>query len=452
MPTFEFTPKQKEARAILAGGATHIALEGGSRSGKTFLFCHSILTRALIAPKSRHAILRFRFNHLKASIIADTYPKVIDVAFPSIKCEINKTDWFHELPNGSQVWFGGLDDKERTDKILGQEYATVFLNEISQIGKAARDTALTRLAQRVERKIEGQPPSLLPPRMYYDLNPTTKGHWGYKLFHEKRDPETGITLPAPHDYAHFRINPQDNAQNLSPSYLETLRGLSARMRKRFLDGEYADDNPNSLFAETDIDKWRVVDGKVPDMVRLVIGVDPSGSGDSDNADNDAIGIAVAGIGTDGNAYVLEDCTVKAGPATWGRVATSAFDRHDADVIVGEGNYGGEMVRHTIQTARPRTNFKLVNASRGKVVRAEPIAALYETGKVRHVGYFPELEDELAAFSTYGYTGAGSPNRADALIWALTELFPGITRKERTKPAEDRSEAHRALALDHGWMG
>jgi phage terminase large subunit-like protein len=166
---------------------------------------------------------------------------------------------------------------------------------------------------------------------------------------------------------------------------------------------------------------------LPDFVRVVVGVDPSGSDDVDNADNDAIGICIGALGTDGNAYLLEDCTVKAGPATWGRVATSAFDRHEADVIVGEQNYGGAMVKATIQTARPRTPYKAVNAARGKAVRAEPFSALYENGKVRHVGDFPELEDELVAFSTVGYMGEKSPNRADAWIWVLAELFPGMTK-------------------------
>ncbi len=104
-----------------------------------------------------------------------------------------------------------------------------------------------------------------------------------------------------------------------------------------------------------------------------------------------------------------------------------------------------MVQHTIQTARPRTPYKSVTASRGKAVRAEPIAALYEQGKVRHVGDFNELEDELAAFSTAGYLGEQSPNRADALIWALTELFPGMT-----KPAKKETEAR--PQVNRGWMG
>ncbi len=122
---------------------------------------------------------------------------------------------------------------------------------------------------------------------------------------------------------------------------------------------------------------------------------------------------------------------------WAKVATGAYDRHNADVVVGEVNYGGAMVQSTIQTARPRTPFKAVTATRGKTVRAEPFSALYEQGKVRHVGEFPDLEDELVAFSTVGYMGERSPNRADAWIWVLAELFPGMVRKPKaeSKPAE-----------------
>jgi len=153
--------------------------------------------------------------------------------------------------------------------------------------------------------------------------------------------------------------------------------------------------------------------------------------------------------------VLDDVTVKAGPATWGNVAVSAFDRHAADVVVGEGNFGGAMVQHVIQTARPRTPFKLVTASRGKAVRAEPFSALYEQGKVRHVGIFRELEDELTAFSTAGYVGERSPNRADALVWALTEIFPGLVRDRSKKKVDTPKGSRVAVAgrLQPGyWMG
>lgn len=429
----KLTARQTQAQEVLAGDATHIMLFGGSRSGKTFLLVRNVCMRALKAPNSRHAILRFRFNAVKASVVMDTFPKVMRLAFPGVNYRVDKSDWYAEFENGSQIWFGGLDDKERTEKILGMEFATIYLNESSQIPQSSRDLAVTRLAQQVDQVIQGREPSRLRPRMYYDCNPPSKSHWTYKIFVEKVDPETKLPLKHPQDYAFFQINPQDNAENVSKDYLATLEGLSARLQKRFLKGEFADATPNALFHDEDIDKWRVMDGNVPEFVRVVVGVDPSGADDADNADNDAIGICVGGLGVDGNAYLLEDCTVKAGPATWARVATDAFDRNEADVIVGEQNFGGAMVKTTIQTARPRTPYKSVTAARGKAVRAEPFSALYEQGKVRHVGRFNELEDELTSFSTYGYMGDNSPNRADAWIWVLAELFGGIVApKEKPK--------------------
>lgn len=431
----KLTDKQLEAQAICAGDSTHAMLFGGSRSGKTFLHTRNVIMRALKAPNSRHGIFRFRLNHLKSSVVLDTFPKVMRLAFPGVKHHLHKDDMYAELGDGSQIWFAGLDDKDRTEKILGMEFATLYFNECSQIPWGSINTAITRLAQRVEQEMENRSPSILKLRAYYDCNPPQKTHWTYRVFIEKRDPETRNILRMPDDYAAFRINPVDNTDNLSPEYIKTLESLPERMRKRFLKGEFADANPNALFPEEFIDKWRVEDGVLPQMVRVVVACDPSGAGDEANADNDAIGIAVIGLGIDGNAYLLEDCTVKAGPGTWGRVVTSAFDRHQADCVVAETNYGGAMVQQTIQVARPRTPFKQVTASRGKHVRAEPFSALYEQGKVRHAGRFVELEDELAGFSTTGYTGTGSPNRADALVWGLAELFPAITKPTKAEKFE-----------------
>lgn len=437
------TTRQKLAVQTCAGPAMHVMLFGGSRSGKTFIIVRNIALRALKAADTRHAIFRYRLNHLKSSVFLDTFPKVMRLMFPGVKFDPKTQDMYVELENGSQIWFAGLDDKDRTEKILGMEFATLYYNECSQIPWDSVTTAMTRLAQKATQVIEGVGESALKLRAYYDCNPPSKTHWTHRVFIDKRDPETKEPLQRPDNYASLLLNPRDNIDNLSPEYIQTLESLPARKRARFLEGKFADANPNALFPEEHIDKWRVIDGIVPDLVRVVVAVDPSGASDTDNADNDAIGIVVAGIGTDGNCYVLEDLTVKAGPGTWGRVATSAYDRHKADIIVGETNYGGAMVQQTIQVSRPRTPFKSVTASRGKVVRAEPFSALYEQGKVRHVGSFVELEDELGGFSTSGYTGNRSPNRADALIWALAELFPAIVKPQAKKiQIEPMPIAHR----------
>ncbi len=428
----KLTEKQLEAQEVLASPAQHILLEGGSRSGKTALAVRSIVIRALKAERSRHAIVRFRFNHCKEAIGMDTFPKVMQSCFPDVPYNLNKSDWFATLPNESEVWMGGLDEKERTEKILGKEFATIYLNEISQIPYSSRNIALTRLAQKCMYKVNGQE-RMLSLKMYYDMNPPSKTHWGYVLFHLLKDPETKKALTDAHNYAKYRLNPRDNQNNLPKEYLDSLEKMPERLRKRFLLGEYADSVAGALWTSEMIEKWRDVVDTLPDMQRIIVAVDPSGSGDEENSANDEIGIIVAGLGMDGNAYVLEDLTCKAGPKVWGNVAATAFDRHQADRIVAETNYGGEMVRFVVQTAKPGIPFKKLTASRGKAVRAEPISALTEQGKIRFAGTFQALEDELCSFTTNGYVGTNSPNRADAFVWAMSELFPGMIKEKKEKP-------------------
>lgn len=449
MAEFHLTPKQEEAQELLNGPAQHVMLAGGSRSGKTVLIVRKIIQRALKAPGSRHAIMRFRFGHCIQSIVHGTYPWVRKNCFPQIPWtpkEINHSAWFATLPGGSEIWFGGLDDKERVEKVLGNEYASMMLNECSQIPFASRNMAVTRLAQKVQDNATGKPLRL---KMYYDENPPDKGHWSYKLFKTHQDPDSKQMLPDADNYAFMQLNPRDNLENLPTEYLKTLESLPMRLRKRFLEGEFRDAAPNALFSDEVMERWRVIDQELPEMLRIVVAVDPSGADDGDNVDNDDIGIMVCGLGIDGNGYVLEDLTCRAGPGTWGRVATQAFERHAADRIVAEINFGGAMVGAVIRSARARTPFRPVTASRGKVVRAEPISTLMESGKIRMAGFFRELEDELTGFTTYGYMGDHSPNRADAMIWAFTDIFPELTKPEDIKPAPAAQFIHRPSP--NGWM-
>lgn len=446
---FALTAKQKEANALLASDAQHIMLFGGSRSGKTFLIVRAICIRALKAAGSRHLSVRYRLGHIKASIVMDTFPKVMKLCFPGVEYELNKTDLYATFPNDSEYWFGGLDDKERTEKILGNEYATIHPNECSQIPYSSRNIAVTRLAQLVKQKVNGVE-SVLPLKMYYDENPPDKGHWTYKLFVTKQDPETKGYLSEPERYAAMQLNPVDNMQNLGEGYLKTLQGLSQRLQTRFLHGKFRETAPNALFVDEVIDRWRVIDDDLPEMLRIVVAVDPSGADDEDNQDNDEIGIVVCGLGIDGNGYVLEDLTCKAGPATWGRVATQAFERHSADRIVAEVNFGGAMVRNVIHSARPRTPFRAVTASRGKIIRAEPISALCETGKVRLAGLFQNLEEELYGFTTHGFMGEHSPNRADAMVWGMSDLFPELLAVKKDKE-ETKTQVVQRRGGPNAWM-
>lgn len=419
----DLTPKQLEAQDLIAGDARYCLLVGGSRSGKTFLFCRAVALRALKGDGSRHGIFRKAFNHVKSSIWHDTFPKMMGICFPGVPYKANKQDWFLEFPNGSQVWIGGLDEKERTDKILGQEYATLYLNEASELTWGSVEIAKTRLAQVVPG---------LRQKLYVDCNPTLTSHWTHRLWIERRDPETLDYIADPENYVWLRINPSDNKANLSPEFLASLEAMSPRQRKRFWEGEWGSEVENALWTPEGIDVYRRKNH--PDFQRVVIGVDPSGTkGPEDGGRSDQVGISVVGLGTDGDAYVLDDLTAHARPAVWGKMVVSAYDRFEADLVVGEVNFGGAMVEEVIRAAGAEmgvaVNYREVHASRGKVVRAEPISLLYERGKVHHVGRFAPLEDQLCNFTTAGYIGEKSPDRADALIWALHQLFPGMTRKK-----------------------
>lgn len=432
--TAVLTPAQRQANRLLGGPATNIMLRGGSRSGKTYLLCRANIQRGINAPGSRHAIWRFRFNHAKTSIWSDTLPKVARECFPDLAIGFNKTDFYAELPNGSQIWIGGLDDKERVEKVLGQEYATVYFNESSQIGWGSIETAMSRLAQNValDPMIAAEVGySHLPLKAYFDCNPPSKLHWSFQLFKSKLKPGTKEPLPNPDDYVEMRINPDDNRDNLPPKYFEILDSMSAAKRLRFKEGEWATEVNGALWTMEDrqaydgktipgLDSQRV--DQPPELARVVVAVDPSGTKGDDGGDD--IGIVAAGLGIDGRGYVLEDATCQLSPNDWGRRAIEVFHRHRADRIIGERNFGGAMVEFVIRSADKDVPFREVTASRGKIVRAEPIAALYEQGRVSHVGDLPDLEDQMCNFTANGFVGEGSPDRADALVWALTELMLG----------------------------
>jgi len=220
----------------------------------------------------------------------------------------------------------------------------------------------------------------------------------------------------------------DNAANLAPSALEQLQARYAgtRLGRQELEAEILDDVPGALWTRAMIDDaLRPVDR--PDMARVVVAVDPSGTkGDSDAGDS--IGIVVAGKGRDGRAYVLADRTCKLSPNGWGRRAVEAYNEFEADKIIAERNFGGAMVEHVIRTADPYAPYEEVVASRGKSVRAEPVAALYEQGRVSHVVHLPDLEDQMCQMAGDGYLGEGSPDRLDALVWALSHLMLGEVQR------------------------
>lgn len=219
----------------------------------------------------------------------------------------------------------------------------------------------------------------------------------------------------------------ENAGNLAPKFLATLRTKyeGTRLGRQEIAAELLDDVPGALWLRAKIDDLRVKADEVPEMRRIVVSVDPAVS---TGEDSNETGIIVAGLGINGHGYVFDDRSGQYSPPEWAAEAIAQYRHPDrrADRVIAEVNNGGDMVESTLRVVDPTVAYKSVHASRGKAVRAEPISALYEQGMVHHVGSFAILEDQMCDFtSDFDRNAAGySPDRVDALVWALTELMVG----------------------------
>jgi phage terminase large subunit-like protein len=212
----------------------------------------------------------------------------------------------------------------------------------------------------------------------------------------------------------------DNAANLSESALAELRLRyeGTRLGRQELYGEIIEDMEGALWQRTNIEENRVTEH--PPLYRIVVAIDPAvTSGEQ----SDETGIVVAGVSSDGHYYVLEDLTTRTSPDGWARIAVDAYHRHKADRIIGETNNGGDMIEILLRQVDPSVGYRKVTATRGKMVRAEPIAALYEQNRAHHVGAFPQMEDQMCNWTV---DAKGSPDRMDAMVWAITELMANQT--------------------------
>lgn len=214
----------------------------------------------------------------------------------------------------------------------------------------------------------------------------------------------------------------DNADNLAPGFLQYLKNKyeGTRLGRQEMEAELLDDTPGALWRRAQIDELRV--REAPPMRRIVVAIDPAVS---TKEGSDETGIIVAGLGYDDHGYVLADRSGKYSPDEWAREAFAQYQLWKADVIVAEVNNGGDMVESTLRVINKHVSFRSVHASRGKAIRAEPIAALYEQRRIHHLNSLPELEDQMCIFtSDYDRTkNRYSPDRVDAMVWAMNELFP-----------------------------
>lgn len=311
---------------------------------------------------------------------------------PSVRYKPVRLTW----PNGAlALGYNGTEP----DQLRGPEFDTAWVDELAKY-RYARDTwDMLQFTMR----------SGTDPRVFVTTTPRP-----IPVLREIMADETTVIT---------RGSTMDNASNLPASFVSRIRTKyeGTRLGRQELYAEMLDDVPGALWTRDMIDETRKK--AAPDLRRIVVSVDPSGTaGAGTEGQGDDVGIVVAGIGFDGRGYVLDDFSCNLSPDGWGRRVQEAYTSFKADRIIAERNFGGAMVEAVIKARDKSLPVSVVTASRGKIARAEPIAALYEQGKVSHIGGLADLEDQMCAMTPSGYVGDGSPDRADALVWALTELM------------------------------
>ncbi|MEJ2125359.1 MAG: terminase family protein [Alphaproteobacteria bacterium] len=319
-------------------------------------------------------------------------------------------------PNGAVARIFSADDPE---SLRGPQFGAAWADELAKWRYAERTWDMLQFCLRLGER----------PRQVVTTTPRPIP----LLKRLIADPATAIS----------RAATSANAANLAPSFLSAVVGRyqGTRLGRQELDGDLIEDRADALWRRDQIERARIDRASVcsarsdkhrsPALTRIVVAIDPPVTS---GARADACGIVAAGRGEDGRACVLADATVQGVTALeWARAAVRLYESLAADCIVAEVNQGGELVAEMLRQVSPGVPVRMVRASRGKFTRAEPVAALYERGLVSHAGVWPELEDQMCDFGPGGLSGGGSPDRVDALVWALTELMLG----GEDAPAEPR---------------
>ncbi len=415
----QLKPHQIEA-AKLAQKNEHkyILYRGGSGSGKSYLISYILFMRGLRAPGSRHGIFRETAASCRQTLFDLTFRNAIEATYPGYlkRCKVSEAEATIELPNGSTFFFLGLDDSRR-DKILGNEFSTIWVNECNGADYKHVEFLMSRLR---ERKLTGEQdeagnPIILQNKMFFDCNPNSKKDWDYKCFILKKNPKDNTELKRANRWVEFKMDPENNVDNLGEDFLEELDNLTGVERRRLLDGEWSEQNEHAIFFQANIDQYRVVPSEVPELVEVVVGYDPAVSS---HKKSDKHGVVVVGIDENDECYVLADYSGVYNPSQAAQKVADAYHDHGATYVIAESNQGGELVEQNLRTADKNLPVISVHAREGKRVRAEPVSNLYERGLVHHVGKFEELEDEMCSF---GGTLRHSPDHMDALVYAIFKL-------------------------------
>lgn len=403
---------------------------GSAGSGKSFLIQRILLLRAMRAPGSRHIAIRATAASCRDTLFDLTLRKTVDACFPDFlsECEISESEMHITLPNGSKIFYAGLNDEQRMQKLLGNEYNTVWFNECNEFNYRHVSALIGRLRYKATA-LNGKP---LKNKLFADCNPASKKSWEYKAFVDKVNPISNVKLPKPNQWVSAKLRTEANLIHVGEDYIDQMEdSMTAADLKRYRDGEWSVDNEGGLFKQEHIDLRRVAVDKDADVqarkaaielysgnpiARVAIALDPAVS---DHKDSDESGILVIAECEGGHFFPLEDLSQRASPKVISEVAASAYVRWGASAVVVEKNQGGKWLESTLRGAMENMPIKLVHASEGKRARAEPVSDLYERGKVHHVGTFGELETQMVEFGGVGNTS--SPDRMDALVWGITYL-------------------------------
>lgn len=393
----------------LLGRSRYKGAYGGRGSGKSHFFAELGIERCLLQSGVRMVCIREVQKSLKESaklLIEDK------IAALGVGQHFRVQEDRIKTPGGGLVIFQGMQDHTaETIKSL-EGFDVAWIEEAQTLS---------------ERSFELLRPTIRKPgsEIWASWNPRTASDPVDAFFR-------GVNPPP--DSACVRVNYGDNP--FFPAELEAERLWDERNnRDRYGHiwlGEYEPAAIGAIWDRLTIHQGRRTDA--PDLRRIVVAVDPAVSA---QPKSDEHGIVVCGMGDDKRGYVLADYSMRGSPRQWADRAIAAYDLYEADAIVIEVNQGGDMVRATLEAARPGLRILEVRATRGKHVRAEPISALYHLGQVSHVGTFTELEDQMCLMTAAGYEGEGSPDRVDALVWGMTELFPAMVTPKR-KPVHVES--------------
>ena len=392
------------------------ALYGGRASAKSHFFAECMIANAAMNTGFRGLCVREVQKSLKESAKRLLEDKINVMGYGA------KFNVKHDeigTPGGGVISFTGMNQQNSESVKSYENYSVCWVEEASVF--SARSLELIR-------------PTIRAPgsELWFSWNPHYASDPVDKFFRGLSPPDNSIVRKVTYE----------NNEYLPHEMVAEMQMDRKNSPDRFAHiwlGEYAPNKVGAIWNMANIHENRR--HETPPLKRILVSVDPAIS----NTDySDEHGIIAGGVGEDGRGYIIDDVSIHGSPQQWAERAVATYDKYDADAIVVERNQGGDMVRHTLQTVRPSIKVIDVVATRGKHVRAEPISAMYAINQVSHVGSFPELESQMCQMTAGGYEGNGSPDRCDAMVWLLTELFPSIIRKSAKKQHNKPRSG--------GWMG